>query len=677
MRDNPGSAGRLFAWRSADTLAAFDAFVVLGALGLYLKLALLAPQWGAVARFLGRQPGEPLPIWDRLGFFGDDLMLNLIVVPCVGTALAMVLFRAGRAAGACAVSILLSCAYFVELRANTEVGQYISGEMLHDFVGWSLANPTMAPDYVTRASVVKLGTLIAVLCSLALAARRLRRGAVGPWRTAAYVWLALPAMAALIAVVTLAPIAYARRLPQSPLNVSAVARAAAALSSIPDASRPSPWRSLEDALGELRRVTRSAAFDRSHGYVGRESGSDLLVVVMETGPTQAFDLAARAPELPGARRLYPHAFVSSQHYTAHPYSSDAIYSILAGTYPHGRRQLLAGLDTREVNGLLSSLPRDINRRAVYLPSLFQTELDAQMYAAFGARSLYVSDGRTDDPLARYADVRAEATLRQFETAGPMPGGMRARLHAKLAADLQALERLKADIRTSIAEGGHYGALFLPEIGHGPWPALRPGDVDVMARGRTLMELQDGWLNELLDVIAEGGRLDRTVIVVTADHGLRTRAEYPALRVGFLGDVMFRVPLLVYAPHTLTAPVRLAAPTSHIDLAPTLLALLGAPDAAAHMHGVPLWQRTPRDRLYLLGAAYGGADGFLENGRFYMQQTLSGAVYASDRFAFGDADQVAPAHPTTRYVQDALTDVTEGQHALTARAREYPEPTARQ
>jgi arylsulfatase A-like enzyme len=183
-----------------------------------------------------------------------------------------------------------------------------------------------------------------------------------------------------------------------------------------------------------------------------------------------------------------------------------------------------------------------------------------------------------------------------------------------------------------------------------------------------MDLQDAWLGELMDVIEAGRRLDRTVIAVTADHGLRTRAEYPRLRVGFLGDVMFRVPLLLYAPRAIAAETVLDAPTSHVDLAPTVLALLGASDAASRMHGVPVWQRTARDRLYVLASAYGGADGFIENGRFYMHQVLSGAVYASDRFDFTDADQVRPGTALSGFVIGALDQASEGQHALAIRLR---------
>jgi hypothetical protein len=654
-------------WLDGDTLACFDAFVVLGLLGVYLKLALLGPQWGAVARFLGKDPGQPLGWLDPLGFFASDLFLNLLVVPVIGTVLVSAAFRRRRVIAACVVSAVLSLAYFVELRASSEVGQYISGEMLRDFVGWSSTHVSSAADYVTAASVVKLGLLLAVLAGLLIVARAARRAQAPRWRAVLRRMLALPAILGILLGLVLAPFTYAIRLPQSPLNTSAVGRAATTLMAGHSTSGGrSPWLSLDDALASLRTLTHTAAFDRAHPLVGAEAGSDLLILMMETGPAQAFERGDHAAGR-GVARLRPHALVSPHHYTAHPYSSDALFAVLSGTYPQGRRLLLQDLAAPQVNGLFSGLPADVGWRGVYLPSLYQIELDDRMYGAFGARTLYAADQHPDDPLRAKAEARADATLRDLG-GDRLDAAARARLRGLLVSDLQALERVKADIVRTIAGGGRYAVMFFPEIGHGPWPALPPSDPEVLDRGRALMDLQETWLDELLDVIAAGRRLDRTVVAVTADHGLRTRAEYPPLRVGFLSDVMFRVPLLIYAPRAVPVQTTLQAPTSHIDLAPTLLALLGASDAAARMHGIPIWQRTARDRLYVLGSAYGGADGFLENGRFYMHQSLSGAVYANDRFTFADADQVRPDDPVVPFVVDGLGRASDGQHALVTRLR---------
>jgi hypothetical protein len=664
----PLARARRSPWPGPDVLAVFDAFVVLGLLGLYLKVALLAPQWGAVARFLGKQPGEPLGWLDPLGFFASDLVLNLLIVPFAATTIVGLAFGAWRALAACAISVVFALVYFVELRASTEVGQYISGDMLHDFIGWSATHASSASDYLTTASIIKLCVVLATLGGVLMAARGARRSSSRRSRAALRLLLAAPAALAVAAVAVVAPIAYAVRLPNSPLNTSAVTRAAASLmtaSTTGDAG--SPWLNLDDALGALRRLTHTAPFDSTHPLVGREAGADLIVMMMETGPAAAFEYTEDAAHRRGVERLRAHALVSSRHYTAHPYSSDALFAVLSGTYPHGRRLLLGDLAAPEVNGLFSGLPADVGLRGVYLPSLYQIELDDRMYGAFGARTLYVADRHLDDPLHARAVMRADALLRDLG-GDRMTASGRDRLRALLIGDLQALERLKVDIARTIAGGGRYAVMFFPEIGHGPWPQLLPRDTNVLASGRVLMDLQDAWLDELLDVVAAARRLDRTVVALTADHGLRTRAEFPPLRVGFLSDVMFRVPLMIYAPRAVPAPAVLQVPTSHIDLAPTLLALLGAPDAAARMHGIPVWQRSEQDRLYLLASAYGGADGFLEGGRFYMHQTLSGAVYSNDRFAFGDADQAPSGDPIVPFVVEGLEKAREGQHALVARMK---------
>ena len=667
ITDSPFARARRLPWLDPDMLAVFDAFVVLGLLGLYLKVALLAPQWGAVARFLGKQPGEPLGWLDPLGFFASDLVLNLLIVPFVATTIVGLAFGAWRVLAACAISVVCCLVYFVELRASTEVGQYISGEMLHDFIGWSATHASSASDYLTPASLIKLCVVLATLCAVLVAARGARISSSRRSRAALRVLLAAPAALAVAAVVVVAPIAYAVRLPNSPLNTSAVTRAATSLTASTTGDAGSPWLNLDDALGALRRLTHSAPFDRTHALVGREAGSDLIVMMMETGPAAAFEYTEDAVHRRGVERLRAHAIVSARHYTSHPYSSDALFSVLSGTYPHGRRLLLGDLAAPEVNGLFSGLPADVGLRGVYLPSLYQIELDDRMYGAFGARTLYVADRHPDDPLHARAVMRADALLRDLG-GDRMSASGRDRLRALLIGDLQALERVKADIASTTAGGGRYAVMFFPEIGHGPWPQLLPRDTNVLASGRVLMDLQDAWLDELLDVVAAARRLDRTVVALTADHGLRTRAEFPPLRVGFLSDVMFRVPLMIYAPRAVPAPTVLQVPTSHIDLAPTLLALLGAPDAAARMHGIPVWQRSEQDRLYLLASAYGGADGFLEGGRFYMHQTLSGAVYANDRFRFGDADQAPSGDPIVPFVVEGLEKAREGQHALVARMK---------
>jgi hypothetical protein len=177
---------------------------------------LLAPQWGAVARFLGKRPGESLGWLDPVGFFASDLTLNLLIVPLAATAILSLAAGAWRVVVACAVTAVVSLVYFIELRASSQVGQYISGEMLHDFIGWSATHPSSASDYLTTASLIKLSVLLATLCGLLLAARGASPRDLPALAHRAAAAPGGPVVLAVSAVAAVAPVAYAVRLPNSP-----------------------------------------------------------------------------------------------------------------------------------------------------------------------------------------------------------------------------------------------------------------------------------------------------------------------------------------------------------------------------------------------------------------------------------------------------------------------------
>jgi Sulfatase len=656
---------------STATLAVLSCFLALGLLGLYLKFALMGDHWGAVARFLGKRGPQDLTIAERIGFFAEDLALNMVIVPIVTTAIVSLLFGAYRLVAALAISVVMSVCYFVELRAQDAVGQYLSRDMLRDLASWTASNPGAIRDYVTLASLIKLVGLIAALFGIVVVARTARRAgertnslSARRWRTL----LAFPAVVVMGAAILLLPICYAYRSSGSLLNESSVGRAAALLVSTGDALGAVSSETFEQALAASRRLTTTAPFDPANPLVGRERGSDLIVFVMETGAAQALDISVEGRDLPGTGPLFERAFVGQRHYTSHPYSSDAVYSALSGMYPQGRRRLIRRAAPGSLNGLFSAVAADTPVRRVYVPSLYQLELDDRMYAVLGAERIYASDEHEADPLRTVAAQRADALIETLNAAGGLDDRSRRLLRDRLVADFQALERMKLDIASAMKLGQRYAVIFFPEIGHGPWIPLRP-DGSILARGRALMLLQDVWLKEIVDEVRRGGRLEHTVIALTGDHGVRTQAEDPALTPGTISDYMFRVPLLIYAPNTLSSTVVVSPPTSHIDLTPTLLGLFGATEPAARMQGVPLWQRRSTDRLYLLAFAYGGADGFVQDDTYYMRQALSGAVSRSREFRFSDGEQVAPGDPAIPFVNRGLEELEALQRVLVARQSE--------
>lgn len=111
---------------------------------------------------------------------------------------------------------------------------------------------------------------------------------------------------------------------------------------------------------------------------------------------------------------------------------------------------------------------------------------------------------------------------------------------------------------------------------------------------------DDWLAKLWDSVRTMGLADRTVLIVTSDHG-EEFGEHGALDHGAqLYDETLHVPLLVRAPGIVPPKLRVRAPVALIDLAPTLLDLLGLP-RLANVDGrtlAGLFKSDPREHALL-------------------------------------------------------------------------------
>ena len=150
------------------------------------------------------------------------------------------------------------------------------------------------------------------------------------------------------------------------------------------------------------------------------------------------------------------------------------------------------------------------------------------------------------------------------------------------------------------------------------------------------------VGELRDVLREKRRLDKTLIVMLGDHGLRTRREYPPFRAGTLDDVTFHVPLVLYAPGVVESTVHIPWMTSHIDIAPSVLDLLGLQADRELELGSPMWEPALADRTtFFFARSYLGADGYQRSNEAVMVRYLYGGVLRAEwngqlRFRASDA-----------------------------------------
>ncbi len=88
---------------------------------------------------------------------------------------------------------------------------------------------------------------------------------------------------------------------------------------------------------------------------------------------------------------------------------------------------------------------------------------------------------------------------------------------------------------------------------------------------------DAQLGRIIQRLQGGGLLDHTLVVATSDHGeeLLDRHRYPFHNASVY-ESSLRIPLLMRWPGTLPAGVRQGELVSSIDLAPTILELMGLP-----------------------------------------------------------------------------------------------------
>ncbi|HRI52850.1 MAG TPA: sulfatase-like hydrolase/transferase, partial [Pseudomonadota bacterium] len=132
-------------------------------------------------------------------------------------------------------------------------------------------------------------------------------------------------------------------------------------------------------------------------------------------------------------------------------------------------------------------------------------------------------------------------------------------------------------------------MYLPIAGHHPYrspgPATRPrpfGEQTELDCYRNDLYLGDAALGALIEGLRARGRLARTALVFSGDHGEAFRQHEGNFgHTLYLYDENLRVPLLIVLPGLtdqpgFALPRRVAQPGSVLDIAPTLLHLTGLP-----------------------------------------------------------------------------------------------------
>ena len=577
---------------------------------------------------------------EKISLFRSDLLCGFVLIPLAFCVLTFRISPRRRIFISIIAAFLVEAIVTIELVAFLTSGTFASSRVLwFDFM-WIIRSHETAFASHPGITVLFLvaGVAIAVLLS-AITLMAFRRNTR---------WLNHAVLAAFGLGLAATAIANVPRVPAMPWSESLLQRSTYSAFFENEVYFGLHGHNVQELMQTYRQASHVPA-PRPTAFTGRAKNYNVILIVMESMAAQAFDPAHDSlSDMPNVRRLREQSFLMGRHYTSYPLTDNAAFSIFTSLYVS--RQCGIVEHPIEIPGLIRSLRNEGYQTAYYgfVWSIPQRR-DDLMLTSLGFQK--ITAARIDPKI----DESGKATF-----FGPVE-------YVK-ENDHRGLLALRADIRDWTARGQRFAAAYFPEVGHDPYREL-DGHTSrsLLERGHALAVLQDAWLGELLDELQRDGALDHTIIVLTGDHGMRwtpgpREGQVVLVARGRLVDIEMQVPMLMYVPGVLQHATIIDSPTSHIDITPTLLDLVGISAGRENEQGLPVYAPELGQRRLFLQMDMFGASGFYYGGSYYSRSSM-GFVYKSPTLNFEKADMVRFDSKETEEVQNILAAQDANQSAL--------------
>lgn len=305
-------------------------------------------------------------------------------------------------------------------------------------------------------------------------------------------------------------------------------------------------------------------------FRGAAKGRNVILVSLESTAAQYLSLYGSPFEtMPRLRAMARDAMVFDAAYAAYPESIKGLFSVLCSVYPSlgGRTEALAASPCRALPNILSD--------AGYRTALFHS-------------------GRFD--YLGMEEVIRNRGFQVLEDAGNIGGNHKSSFGvdepatvARMLAWIDSAPREKPFFLTYLPIAGHH-PYETPE--HGPFP-----EHDEIGRYRNALHYGDASLGALADGLRGRGLDQNTVWIVFGDHGEAFgQHEGNYGHTFFLYDENIHVPFLVIASGLIRGPVRASKTVSLVDIAPSVLDLLGVSEIAEYQ-GRSVLDPEPRMALF--------------------------------------------------------------------------------
>jgi arylsulfatase A-like enzyme len=234
---------------------------------------------------------------------------------------------------------------------------------------------------------------------------------------------------------------------------------------------------------------------------------------------------------------------------------------------------------------------------------------AEVLAEAGYRTAFLAAGDPDWASAGFLERKGFREVLRF---GDLPGATP--VSSWGAEDRVLFEKMASWVEQNAGEP--FFLMAWTDQTHHPY-AIAPGQkvVDVLppenrqgnpslANYTSLIREVDSQIGRFLAWLRERGLADDTIVIVTGDHGEAFGEPHGGSGHGFTAyDEELRVPLIIWNPRLFRDGGRVTTVGSHIDLAPTILDLLGLRSPNG-WDGASLFDERKPPRAYLFAAAWG-------------------------------------------------------------------------
>jgi hypothetical protein len=590
-----------FSVKRGGDAAVFYLFLL--AITLAFKLLYLRTVFGreGIARGLGLAPLSLPRFFEASLLFGSSDALQLAWIAVILVAVAS-LFRNSRRA---LLAMLFVAGFFGLLNwfACRQIATLVTREHLGVAWTWLSAHPGAASGFLSIGTVLRLVVAVAIGGVALLLAKRM----LGQSRSSR---MSGSIMLGAIAILACAGAFEAGRPRTGTETIVSTPYWSSAFASLTMSSRVNPLGSERRSLSQLRNLSlrmdhpQGASQDeRSPQPLVRSPLRYVVIISLETAPLEYYPILNN-PEFPTFAEMSRRGLTNTSHYTSIPRTTESAFSMMTGQYPVddiartvvGRKSRTTFLDIVARNGFETTFIDSYSR----LEGWFNPSI--ALWSKIGFANVIF--GTSDD---ESFEGMADSERRSFATA------------------LASIDRARSAGKGSLT-------LICSAIGHFPWPKRNGAPRAESPREAThdIAKFLDTETGKLVSGLEARGILDSSVIVVTGDHGLRFRAEFAA--IGRAPDdpaLTYNVPFILYAPGAVNSHV-LHAPSSHIDIATTLLSLLGLPADSLLLHGRDLTSRASDDRaIYFSSVGLSPFDGMILGGRIYMRNTVTGFIERRD------------------------------------------------